>query len=554
MEIPFRHRLSYRQAMNTVLIAFLLGTVLSGVQISYDLFKERKQMDATIAQVIGMLRESAGQAVFNVDRSMIRTVIRGLFEYRPICEVRIIDEFEAVLARKSRPPSGGDLKWLVETVFGSENQYVFSLRHEEQKDPVGRLFIRVDNYLVAASFLRRSGLVMISGLIRNIVLSCILTLFFYTTLTRPLLVMVRQVSSVDPSAPAEKKITIPENHEKDEMGLLVRTMNRLLDGFAESLEQRRAAETELKKHRDQLEQMVSERTSELRESLTREHEMNVKLNEALENVESANRDIMGGIRYAKMIQKSLLPPREEVSRHLPDSFSVWIPKEIVGGDIFFMDFFKHGFAAAVVDCTGHGVPGALMTMIACSGLRRIIRDEGCRDPSEILRQLNLIIKDLLHYDSDEKTANDGLDAAICFIETGENWGKKHSANSLASPRLTYAGARLPLFCVHEGESQFIKGDRQSIGYKDSDSEFVFANHVVELRRDMCIYMFTDGFEDQLGGERNRRFGRKRLKELLRKNSAMPFDEQRSSLLRSFYEYKGENELQDDITLLGFRVF
>jgi len=187
---------------------------------------------------------------------------------------------------------------------------------------------------------------------------------------------------------------------------------------------------------------------------------------------------MASIRYAKVIQTSLLPNLDGSNIYLPDSFVIWKPKDVVGGDIFFKDLFTDpdscsGFIFAVIDCTGHGVPGAFMTMIASSGLRRIVKDQGCRNPADILKQLNFIVKTSLQQDKKDTLSDDGLDAAICFVELPAGGDpsivKQQLANgncpliSDCSLKLTFAGARLPLYYVFDNELNVIKGDRQSIG-------------------------------------------------------------------------------------------
>ncbi|WP_207682064.1 SpoIIE family protein phosphatase [Desulfonema magnum] len=283
-----------------------------------------------------------------------------------------------------------------------------------------------------------------------------------------------------------------------------------------------------------------------------------KAERAREAAEAVNRKIMESIRYAKMIQASLLPSPEKLKIYLPDSFFIWMPRDIVSGDILFTDSFEGGFVVAVIDCTGHGVPGAFMTMIASSGLRRIIRDEGCSDPGEILKRLNFFVKTSLHQDTEYALSDDGLDAAIVSIQSSEN--KKLTSEKLTTDNcllttgdclMTFAGARLPLICIHNHKVTTIKGDRQSIGYKRSDLNFNFSNHTIMIEKGMCFYMFTDGFTDQLGENEERRFGSRRFRELLNENSRKPFDEQRNALLRAFNVYKGENERQDDVTVVGF---
>ena len=274
---------------------------------------------------------------------------------------------------------------------------------------------------------------------------------------------------------------------------------------------------------------------------------NSRLNETLEKVEEANEKIMDSIRYAKVIQTALLPNLDGSNIYLPNSFVIWIPKDVVGGDIFFKDAFDEldscGFVLAVIDCTGHGVPGAFMTMIASSALRRIIKDQGCYNPAEILKELNFIVKTSLQQDKKTTLSNDGLDAAICFVSE-----RKNDKDSLL---LTFAGARLPLYYVHNGEVNIIKGDRESIGYKKSDPDFDFTNHPLKVEPGMSFYMSTDGFVDQLGGKKNRRFGTTRFKHLLHSSYMKSFEEQREMFLSTFEDYRGENERQDDVTVVGF---
>lgn len=258
---------------------------------------------------------------------------------------------------------------------------------------------------------------------------------------------------------------------------------------------------------------------------------------------AANTRVMESIRYAKMIQQSLLPNLEEVMAYLPDSFFIWAPRDIVGGDIFFTECFKDGIVIAVVDCTGHGVPGAFMTMIASSFIRTITRVEGCHNPAEILRRMNFIVKTSLQQDTKHATSDDGLDAAVCFVKPKERI-------------LTFAGAKLPLFYVQNNEVTVIRGDKQSIGYKRSDPNFEFTNHTIPIEKGMSFYMATDGFWDQLKQDETRRFGvrsfgKQRFSKLLGEVSKLPFCEQERRVLEAFYEYKGENERQDDMTVVGF---
>jgi len=215
-----------------------------------------------------------------------------------------------------------------------------------------------------------------------------------------------------------------------------------------------------------------------------------------------------------------------------------MPRDVVGGDIFFVESIGQCVVMAVVDCTGHGVPGAFMTMITISSLRRIIVDEGCHDPSDILSRLNFMVKTTLQQDTEFAISDDGLDAAVCSI-------------SIDKMLLTFAGARLPLIYCSDNQVIQIKGDRQSIGYKKSDLGHHFTNHTVHIGQDMSFYLFTDGFIDQLGGEKGFSFGKKRFENLLKEYYREPFKKQGEILASEFNKYKGSKDRLDDVTVAGF---
>ncbi|MDM8549196.1 SpoIIE family protein phosphatase [Desulfobacterales bacterium HSG2] len=336
-------------------------------------------------------------------------------------------------------------------------------------------------------------------------------------------------------------------HEDAQLGQIATAFNLMLRTINKSM--------------SRLDCLVAKRTSEL--------------NRSLKKVEEANRHITDSIQYARMIQRSLLPNPENIRTFLPNSFFIWMPKDIVGGDFIFTDYVQGGFIIAVIDCTGHGVPGAFMTLIATFGMRKIIKDEGWNDPAQILKRLSFIVKTTLHQDTDYALSDDGLDASVCFVSGQSSVVSGQSSvvsgqSSVATMdnrqlttdngqlttdnrQLTFAGARLPLIYVCNDKLTIIKGDKKSVGYKRSDLKFNFTNHTIHLKKEMSFYMFTDGFADQLGGKRDRRFGTRRLERLLKENYRKPVEKQQDILLQAFNDHKGENERQDDVTMIGFKI-
>ncbi len=243
---------------------------------------------------------------------------------------------------------------------------------------------------------------------------------------------------------------------------------------------------------------------------------------------------------------------DKVKEWFPDSFFIWQPRDIVGGDMIYIDSFDDGIVVAVFDCTGHGVPGAFMTMIASSGLRRITNVDNCHDPAEILKRLNFIVKTTLQQDTEYALSDDGLDAAICFVsklqdnDTGKNGTEKNGRE------LTFAGAKIPLIFTRGQEVIILKGDRKNLGYKRSGLDSIFTNHTIEIENSMSFYLFTDGFTDQSGGDKGKSFGKTRLKKTLLLIKQMPFEDQKNFLIRELNEYMGKNEKLDDVTVFGFK--
>ncbi|NJO14180.1 MAG: SpoIIE family protein phosphatase [Thioploca sp.] len=260
---------------------------------------------------------------------------------------------------------------------------------------------------------------------------------------------------------------------------------------------------------------------------------------AQEAAEAVNQMFMASLRYAQSIQNSLLPNPTQVTT-LPNHFFLWLPKDLVGGDMIYAEAFADSFIVAAIDCTGHGVPGAFMTMVVSTALRRITRDESCYQPSEILKQLNTMVKTSLQQDTEYVTSDDGLDMALCWV-------------NLSEQSLLFAGAKLPLYYIHQNEVHMIKGDKQSLSYKKSDLNFTFTTHTIKIEPDMYFYLSTDDFIDQVGGEKGFSLGNKRFKNLLLENYHFPLSEQGNKLLEAFNDYKNNYDRLDDVTVLGFKV-
>ncbi|MCE3229853.1 MAG: Response regulator containing a CheY-like receiver domain and a domain protein [Bacteroidetes bacterium] len=257
-------------------------------------------------------------------------------------------------------------------------------------------------------------------------------------------------------------------------------------------------------------------------------------------IEQKNKDITDSIEYARKIQTAILPAHEKIRKYMPYTCVFYKTKDIVSGDFYWFSEKEDFCLIATVDCTGHGVPGAFMSLIGYNILNRIANEANITDPSQILKNLNLGVLDALHKnrDSDSK---DGMDAAICKFYYKEN-------------KIEYAGAMRPLWIVNNEGLREIKADKIPIGTKQDPGapEINYTTHTLTPAADEVFYIFTDGYSDQFGGEKDKKMGSARFKELLINIHKTNFNEQEKTLLVEHNKWKGENEQVDDMLVIGFK--
>ena len=265
-----------------------------------------------------------------------------------------------------------------------------------------------------------------------------------------------------------------------------------------------------------------------------------KLVNSFKALNHAKAQIMESIEYAGRIQHTLLPPASLLEEAFEDYFAWWEPRDVVGGDTYWVAPTHDGYFAAAIDCTGHGVPGAFMTLIVHGLLERCAGPQYGSDPGLVLQQMNILLRTFLGRNGAAGELDDGFDAAICHINT-------------RCSEVTFAGAGLPLFYRANGEICEIRGDRMGVGDSRAAKDWCYTNHTVRLEGPVQFYLATDGVMDQVGGRKRLPFGKNRLKSLLEEVSGLPFAEQQRRLAASWRTYAEHEETRDDITLLGFSV-
>lgn len=258
-----------------------------------------------------------------------------------------------------------------------------------------------------------------------------------------------------------------------------------------------------------------------------------KLKETLNEVEEKQKEITDSINYAKRIQEAILPSFDFIKTHLPNSFIYYQPKDIVAGDFYWAEKVVNDFFIAAADCTGHGVPGALVSVVCCNALNRTVNEFKLTEPGKILDKTRELV--LESFSKNGGDIKDGMDISLMSI----------NGNTVK-----WAGANNPLWYYQNNELKEIKANKQPIGKTDNPE--AFTTHTIELKKGDSIYLFTDGFADQFGGPKGKKFKYKQLEDLLVSSNDLSINEQHLTLKNTLNTWKGNLEQVDDICIIAIR--
>ena len=316
-------------------------------------------------------------------------------------------------------------------------------------------------------------------------------------------------------------------------------------GLIEQLQENEKLQTKVTR---ELEQKVKERTSEIelqKEELAAQRDnIEVAYKEISKQnklIEKKNQDITASINYAKRIQEAILPSIETIQESIPNSFVLFRPRDIVSGDFYWFADLDGKQIIAAVDCTGHGVPGAIMSMIGNDLLTEAVKLKQFTEPQHILDYMSTNIKSRLHKEQGN-VVTDGMDMALCIIDK-------------PNQKLHFSGAKNPLIFIQDNKLNEIKGDKHPIGGYKNKTNSGYSSHTISLMPEgnNTFYIFSDGYQDQFGGFENRKFMKKKLKQLLFEIHKKPVGEQNQILNDQLDMWMGTRKQLDDILLIGFNV-
>jgi serine phosphatase RsbU (regulator of sigma subunit) len=337
----------------------------------------------------------------------------------------------------------------------------------------------------------------------------------------------------------EEKIHIDSNNE----------IGRLADSFNQMVGNLKSSKEKLEDYGKNLEHKVIERTAELSEALEELNNINeelsinmTQLEESRLNLEVTHRKISDSVQYAQRIQNAVLPEHETLDNFMPEYFLFYKPRDVVSGDFYWATQVNDKIILINGDCTGHGVPGAFMSMIGMVILEQIIENERITNPLEIMERIHAEIQSLL-YRKKDSNIRDGMDMAICTIDT-------------KNQKITFAGAKQHLLLIQDNKTEIIKGARKSVGDRQDRHEDIkfFETEIDYTDKETVFYLYSDGFQDQFGGSQNRKYMAKRFRELLVGIADLPMQKQRKRIDTEFLVWKGERKEQtDDISIIGVRL-
>ncbi|MBL1231913.1 MAG: SpoIIE family protein phosphatase [Flavobacteriales bacterium] len=255
-------------------------------------------------------------------------------------------------------------------------------------------------------------------------------------------------------------------------------------------------------------------------------------------LEEKNKEITDSITYAKRIQNAILPSDTTVKEYLPNNFVLYLPKDIIAGDFYWLERKDDNILFAAADCTGHGVPGAMVSVVCNNALNRTVREYGLTNPAEILNKTREIV--VQEFEKSDEDVKDGMDISLCCLDLSGSYAI-----------LQWAGANNPLWIIRKHELIEVKPNKQPIG--KTDNPLSFTTHEIQLQKGDTIYVFTDGFADQFGGPKGKKFMYKPFKELLLSIQNKTMEEQKIVLEQHFENWRGSLEQVDDVCVIGVRA-
>ncbi|ADC62149.1 PP2C family protein-serine/threonine phosphatase [Allochromatium vinosum] len=553
--IPLRHGLTFKQAAVTLLVVLLLGLSVGTLELILDWRAMRVEVRVNLENTLDLVEGSAAEALYQLNPELGSRVVDGLLVFDLVRYVELRDDFGRVLASRQNPPLGASAFHRWSGLFADMTDFSRPLRQVEPdgaRTEVGVLRVELSPERLTERFLQQAARSAFFGVARAGGISLLVVILFYFMITRPLLRLARAVAEIDPTRPGYWPTPELPGHGHDELGLLLAHLRRLLGASQDGLDQRDRAQAELTALTRELEQRVQERTQALEQAMldleTRKDEVERAFEEldwTHRRLSEANRLLLESHAYARRIQTTMLPDPAVLGDDAGELRVHWEPLHLVGGDWYWLERRGDQCLILLADCTGHGVPGAFVTLVLASVTEQVLRETPVWEPATILADIDRRVRRRLGQDRSSGwtglDSDDGLDAAVLLWEVG-------------SGTLEFAGVgSIPLLCLDPDKGiGTLRGTRGHLGYQSLKPPAAIATQRLVLAPGATLYLLTDGLTDQMGGSPRRLLGRRRLVEWLESHAALGLNDQIAGLCRMLADYRAEESRRDDMTLIAFR--
>jgi two-component system, sensor histidine kinase SagS len=573
------HGLTFRQAAITVAVALIFSLLSSAYAIYGEWRKVRDEVTQQKLEVLAQARETAPMLLLSQkNKALEEAVMKALMSHPLIMHAEItrdvndeqrlqgddVERMNDAVIRQFQPRQA---KFEISEKYGEQlfggvavgSTYLSGMKSDKLTQ-LGQFNLVFSAELMADRFFERVFEEVGLSLAREFLVSLVIVTLFYLFITRPLVRLAASIDRIDPAMPGNWQPPKMPLHSRDEIGDVTARLTTVMDSFQTGLEQRNQARSELTELNADLERRVQQRTHELQRTFD-------DLDRAHSDLSRANRQMLDSINYAKRIQEAMLSAPDALNGMVKNLMLWWQPLQTVGGDFYSLQRFGDPGVAGderalifIADCTGHGVPGAFLTLVVANALEQLTRaardssnTQRLQTPSEILCALDKMVRWRLQQSGDAGF-DDGFDAGLCL------WDAK-------SRKLQFAGAGIGLMRINDkdhaslGKTMQIKGCRKGLGYSavhgtaegTTEARLDVINHQVEVAQGDRFYLFSDGVTDHLGGAKRQLYGRKRLGSLFEKTMNMPLAKQITTLKQELTRYRGGEPIRDDITCIAFEL-
>lgn len=486
-----------------IIAAIVLATQLAIGITGYE--NQSRALESRAELIARLTSEAIARPLWNLDKPVYESQISAIARDTAFVGAEILDlKGQRILSYGAPAGDSEDITVTVPVIEPSS----------EPPTALAELRLTMSRGEIAAGVRHQLMIGLIAFAVLLLGFFLIVQLFLRRLVLQPLNILLNAMGRVE-----RKEWQTAEWSSTDELGRVTGAFNRMVDALRSGDEAQR-----LLRELTIVQQALTENNSQL---------------------ERANKLVLDSINYARRIQTALLPDPGAIGSSIADIAVEWKPRDIVGGDFYWMGEVRGRIVLVLADCTGHGVPGAFMTMIVASALDRVLQESGSDDPALLLAEIDRLVRTLLRQDREdgqnrgESLSDDGLDAAICVYDP-------------PTRELRYAGAMIPLILVSPtGEARQVRADRHGLGYRTGRRGQPFTCHTMDLERGTALYLASDGVIDQFSA-RGTLFGRRRLTDTLLAARDRPMSEQIAAVAARLAAYRGGEPCPDDVTLLACR--